>query len=162
MRGLILVSRHHLFGCFHELGEVGEVSFIFSVAEAANGIEARDYGVDELIGMSDGGVCDTFVLELDGVTQLLAFGVLDVAVVRAVVLGRCIEVPAVDRVVCPAASGVGLFVDLDVAAHRGQRHLVVVKWVVEVCIRGQFGISIGLSQEVQSDLCLWEETISEL
>ena len=92
----------------------------------------------------DGRVGDVLVLELDGVTVPIATYVFDVIFVCAVVLRGSGEVPIIDRVECPCAAFVRLFVDLYVAAHWGQWHFVVVKRSIHMCVCRHFCCGIGL------------------
>ena len=76
------------------------------------------------------------MLELDGDAEAFAPGVFYVALVGAVVLWRCRKAPSIEGVVRPCATFVGLFVDLHFETHRGEQHLVVVKWAVHVGVSG--------------------------
>ena len=67
------------------------------------------------------------------------------AIMSAIVFRRSKQIPTVDRMVGPAAPSVCLFVDLNLASHGGEWHFVVVEWAVEVCIRRQLWIGVGLA-----------------
>ena len=70
---------------------------------------------------------DRFVLEDHRVAEAVTVGGLDMASVCAVVLRRCAEVPAVDGMEGPCATGVGFFVYLDLTPHGCKGHLVVIE-----------------------------------
>ena len=81
----------------------------------------------QLVARGEGGIGDVLVLELDCVTEALSLGALDMAVVNSVVVGGCVQVPAINAMGGPCAALVGFFVHLDFATHRSQWHLVVVE-----------------------------------
>lgn len=49
---------------------------------------------------------------------------------------------------CPRASGVSLFMDLHIASHGSERHLVVIERAVEMSIGGDSWCGIGLAEEI--------------
>ena len=82
----------------------------------------------------DGWVGDVLVLELDCVAVPIATRVFDVTFVGAVAVRGNGEVSTIDRVECPRAAFVRLFVDLYIAAHWCQWHFIVIKRTTHVCI----------------------------
>ena len=75
--------------------------------------------------MDDLWIRDVLVLYVDSVGETLASSTLDMAIMRAiVVLGRE-NVPAVNGMIIPHASLVGLFVNLRRAPHRCELHLAI-------------------------------------
>ena len=119
-------------------------------------------GLHEFVSRRERGVSDRLVLKRDSVTEVCTVGSLDVTLVHAVVLGRGADVPAIDGVEGPSATGIGLLVDLDLAPHGGERHLVIVKRPIEVNIGRDGWNGIGLVQEIGGDLCFWQELVPHL
>ena len=64
----------------------------------------------------------------------------------AVVLWGGAQVPFIHGVEGPSASGVSLFVYLHLAAHGCQRHFVVVKRPIQVCVGRHCGCGVGLAK----------------
>jgi hypothetical protein len=57
---------------------------------------------------------------------------------------------------------IGLLVDLDLAPHGVERHLVIIERPIEVSIGRDGWSGIGLAQEIDGDLCLWQEFVPQL
>ena len=51
-------------------------------------VDARDYGINELVGVRHRCICDVLMLELDSVAQSFAPGGFDVAIVSVIVFRR--------------------------------------------------------------------------
>ena len=100
------------------------------------------------------GIGELLVHELHRVAEPLAARGFDVAAVDAIVLGGRAKIPAINGVERPRSALVRLFVDLDVAAHWGEGHAVVVEWAIEVSVGRNCGRGIGLSEDVDSDFGL--------
>ncbi len=82
----------------------------------------------QFVGVGDGGIGDELVLELHCVGKLFALGVLDVAVMCAIMFGGREEIPSIHQMICPCAAFVGLLMHLGLPSHRGEQHFVVVEW----------------------------------
>ena len=70
-----------------------DVVLIFAVAKAANYVDARDNGINELVCVRHHWIGDVLMLELDSVAHLFAPGCLDMAIVSAIVFRQSIQVP---------------------------------------------------------------------
>ncbi len=106
-------------------------------------------GCDRRIG-------DVFVLKLDCVGLLFAFGVIDVTIVCAIMFWQCGEIPAVNQMMCPCTAFVSFLVHLGLTSHFSKWHFVVVEGSAEMCICQNVGEGIKLSNQIDCDLGLWE------
>lgn len=129
---------------------------------AAEGGSAVGERFNQFVRRRERGVGEFFVHKLHCVAEPLAACGFDVAAVDAIVLGGRADIPAVDGVERPRPALVRLLVDLDVAAHRGEGHAIVIKRAIEVGVGRDGGRGIGLSEEVDSDLGLGEEAIPQI
>ncbi len=77
--------------------------------------------------MGDGGIGDSFVLELDHFGQLFALGVLHVTIMCLMMIWQCEEIPSIDRMICPCTAFVSLLVHLGFTSHQSKWHFVVIK-----------------------------------
>ena len=75
------------------------------------------YGGHKFVHGSEAGVGDVFVVKVHGVTEAIAVGGLDEAMVCMVVFGGCIDVPPVNGVKSPCPSVNGFLVNLGIASH---------------------------------------------
>ena len=123
-------------GLLQESLELVNVIGAFGVRKAFQGMGAICNGCHEFVRRSEAGVGDVFVfvVEVDGVTESLTVGGFDVTAVCTVVFCRGIEVPTIYGVERPGPSGVRFFMNLCVASHGGERHVVIVKRAIEVCV----------------------------
>ncbi len=67
----------------------------------------------------DGGVGDSFVLELHCVAEAITSCLFDVALVRPIVFVRCSQILTIHGVKSPGTPFVGLLMHLYLASHRG-------------------------------------------
>ena len=74
-------------------------------------------GSHQFVLRGEAGVGDVFVVKVHGVTEAIAVGGLDVATVRTVVFGGCIDVPPINRVESPCPTGVSFLVNLGITSH---------------------------------------------
>ena len=74
-------------------------------------------GSHKFVLRGEAGVGDVFVVKVHGVTEAIAVGGLDVAKVRMVVFGGCIDVPPINGVESPCPARVGFLVNLGIASH---------------------------------------------
>ena len=72
----------------------------------------------DFVGVCNGRVHYIFVLELHSVRESLASLCFDMACMRVIILWGCCNIPSIDGVICPRASFISLFVDLDCASHQ--------------------------------------------
>ena len=77
--------------------------------------------------MCDGGVCDVFVLEYDCLRHFLSVGLLESADVCTVVVRGGLEVPAVDGVIVPGGTCVGILTYEYRTSHWKKGHYVLVE-----------------------------------
>ena len=86
------------------------------------------------------------MLEVDGVTESVTLCVFDVTAMSAIMFGRSVDVPTVDRVKGPCSSRIGLLVHLDIATHGRERHFIVIERAVEMGIHRDGGCCVGLAK----------------
>lgn len=110
-----------------------------------DGAAAVGNSVHQFVAVSESRIGDIFVLEMCCICEALGARGFDVATVSAIMFGGGGKIPAINRVERPCSTFVRLLVDLDLAPHRGERHLVVIKWTVEVGIRGDGRGGVGLA-----------------
>ncbi len=96
------------------------------------------------VGVGDGGIIDTFVLELEHVGQSFARGVLDMTIVYAILFWQCEEIPSVDQMICPCAAFVSFVMHLGFTSHWSDWHFVVIEGSAEMCICQNIGGGIRL------------------
>ena len=63
-----------------------EVVVGFECREALDGVDAGQNGTHEFVGVCDGGICDSFMLEFHSIAEAFAVGVFNKTFVSAVVL----------------------------------------------------------------------------
>ena len=103
--------------------ELLQIIIGFKLRHVLNSVDAGRNGTHDLVGWGD-----------DCITEPFAAGLFDVALVSVIMFRGGVEVPPIDGMKCPSSTGIRFFVDLDIAAHRCQRHLVVVEWSIHVSI----------------------------
>ena len=96
---------------------------------------------------------------MNSVGETFASRAFDMAIVRAIVVLGCKEVPTVDEMIMPRALLVGLLVYLCRASHRCEWHLVVFERSAKMRVCRNGGSCILLSEQIESDLCLWKEAV---
>ena len=96
---------------------------------------------------------------MDSVAETLSVGLFVVAMMCAVMFGRCVEVPAINGMEGPSARHIRFYVYLNFAPHWSQWHLVVVEVSVKVGIDGDCGRGIGLVEEVNGNFSLWKQFV---
>ena len=109
--------------------------------------------------MTDLWVRDRFMLQVNSVGETFASRVLDMAVVHAIVVFGCEKVPSINGMIVPRAAIVGLLVYLRRASHWSEWHLVVIERSDEMRVCRNGGCCILLSEQIESDLCLWKEAV---
>ena len=114
--------------------------------DAFEGRCAIGNGLHECVCRCEGGFCDGFVLEDNGLAEPVAVSCFDVALMSVVVLWRGAQVPSVHGMEGPSALRVSLFVYLHLAVHGCQRHFVVVERPIQVCIGRHCGCGVGLAK----------------
>ena len=70
---------------------------------------------------------DVLMMQVNSIGDSLAWCALDMAIVYAIVVLGCEKVPAIDGMIVPRATFVGLLVNLRRAPHRCDRHFVVIE-----------------------------------
>ena len=79
---------------------------------------------------------DGLVMQVHSVGETLASRAFDMSIVYAIVVLGCEKVPAIDGMIVPRATFVGLFVDLRRAPHRCERHFVVIEGSTKMRVCG--------------------------
>ena len=99
---------------------------------------------------------------MNGIGKPFAPRCFDMAIVRAVMVFGCEKVPSFDRMIMPGSALVVLLMYLRRTPHRSKRHFIVVKRAAEMCICRDCGGSVRLLQEIERDLCLWEQIFPQI
>ena len=97
---------------------------------------------------------------MNSVGETFALRAFDMEIVCAIVVLGCKEVPAVDVMIMPRASLVGLLVYLYRASHWCEWHLVVIERSAKMRVCRNGGRCIRLSEQIECGLGLWEEVVT--
>ena len=73
-----------------------EIVVGFENRHALDSLDARRNGVHDFVGWCYSGIGYTFVLKFNCVAETFAVGIFNVAFVGAIMLRRCVEVPAIN------------------------------------------------------------------
>lgn len=68
---------------------------IFVVSQAIDDVDSIGDGGHKFVVRGESGIGDVLLVEVDGVAQACAVGLIDVALIHSVVFGRGAEVPTV-------------------------------------------------------------------
>ena len=82
---------------------------------------------------------DVLVMQVNSIGESLASRALNMAIVYAIVVLGCEKVPAIDGMIVPCATFVGLLVNLRRAPHRCERHFVVIERSAKMRVRRNVG-----------------------
>ena len=100
---------------------------------------AESFRVHYFIGVRDGEVRDTLVVELRSIREPLALCRFNISCVSAIVLRRCCDITSINIMIRSHTLLVRLPVDLNNTVHRSKRHLIAVKWPAEMSIGQNIG-----------------------
>ena len=101
---------------------------------------------------------------MDGIGQSFAPHCLDMEIMHAVIFLRCKEVPAIDQMIVPGATFFVFFCVPVSAPHNPSEefHFVVFKRAAEMSMHRNSWGRVRLSQEIERDLCLWEQMVPQI
>ena len=111
----------------NELLELSHIWIIFGGCHALDGLGTIRNRCHDFVGMTNVWIRDGLVMQVHSVSETFASRALDMAIVYAIVVLGCEKVPAIDGMIAPRATFVGLLVNLCRAPHRCERHFVVIE-----------------------------------
>ena len=132
------------------------VGIVFGCGHTLDGLGTFRNGRHNFVGVTDFGIRDVLVLEVDGIGKTFAPRCFDMEIVRAVMVFGCEEVPSIDRMIMSGAALVSFLMYLRRTPHWSKRHFIVLKRATEMSVCRNGAGSVRLSQEIKCDLCLGE------
>ena len=123
----------------NKLLELSHIGIIFGGCHALDGLGTIRNRCHDFIGMTNLWIRDVLVMQVNSVGESLASRSLDMAIVYAIVVLRCEKVPAIDGMIVPRATFVGLLMNLHRAPHRCERHFVVIERSAKMRMRRNGG-----------------------
>ena len=129
-----------------QASESVEVGIIFRVLNSLNGIPQFCKCIDNGIRGRDHWLRDIFVPEKHSVRESFCSCLLAKNHVRPVVLLRRFQIESIARMLTKRFSSTRFDVELYGTTHGGNRHAIVVETPVVVCISGDVGSHVRLTQ----------------
>ena len=108
----------------NELLELSHIGIIFNGCHALDGLGTIRNRCHDFVGMTNFRIRDVLVMQVHSVGETFASRALDMAIVDAIVVLGCEQVPAIDGMIVPHATFVGFLVNLRRAPHRCERFLL--------------------------------------
>ena len=128
----------------NELLELSYIGIIFGGCHALDGLGTIRNCCHDFVGITNLWIRDVLVMQVNSICESLASHALDMAIVYAIVGLGCEKVPAIDGMIVPRATFVGLIVNLNRALHRCERHFVVIERSAKMRVRRNGGRCIFL------------------
>ena len=123
----------------NELLELSHIGIIFGGCHVLDGLGTIRNRCHDFVGMTNLWIRDVLVMQVNSIGETFASRALDMAIVDViVVLGRE-QVPAIDGMIVPRATFVGLLVNLRRAPHRCERHFFVIERSAKMRVRRNGG-----------------------
>ena len=126
----------------NEVLELSHIGIIFGGCPALDGLGPIRNRCHDFIGMTNLWIRDVLVMQVKSIGELLASRALDMEIVYAILVLGCEKVPAIDGMIVPRATFVGLLVNLCRAPHRCERHFVVIERSAKMRVRRNGGCCI--------------------
>ena len=101
----------------NELLELFHIGIILGSRHALDGLGTIRNRCHDFVGMTNLGIRDVIVKQVNGIGESLASRALDMVIVYAIVVLGCEQVPAIDGMIVPHATFVGLLMNLRRAPH---------------------------------------------
>ena len=111
----------------NELLELSHIGIIFGGCHALDGLGTIRNRCHQIFGMTNMWIRDGLVMQVHSVVETFSSRALDMAIVYAIVVFGCEQVPAINGMILPRATIVSLLVYLRRASHRCEWYLVVIK-----------------------------------
>ena len=124
------------------------VGIAFGYGHTLDGLGTFQNGRHDFVGVTDFRIRDVLVLEVDGIGDSFTPRCFGMAVMHEIMFFGHKEIPAIDGMVLPSTTVVGLFVYLCRTTHWGKRHFVVVKWPAKICVHRNSWGCVQLSKEI--------------
>ena len=123
----------------NELLELPHIWIIFGGCHALDGLGTIRNRYHDFVGMTNLWIRDVLVIQVSSIGELITSRTLDMAIVYTIVGLGCEKVPAIDGMIMPRATFVGLLVNLRRAPHRCERHFVVIERSAKMRVRRNGG-----------------------
>ena len=123
----------------NELLELSHIWIIFGGCHALDGLGTIRNRCHDFGGMTNLWIRDVLVMQVNSIGESIASRALDMAIVYAIVVLGCEKVPAIDGMIVPRATFVGLLMNLCRAPHRCERHFVVIERTAKMRVRRNGG-----------------------
>ena len=123
----------------NELLELSHIGIIFGCCHALDGLGTIRNRCHDFVGMTNLWIRYVLVMQVNSIGESLAPRALDMAIVHTIVVFGCEKVPAIDGMIVPRATFVGLLVYLCRAPHRCERHFVVIERSAKMRMRRNGG-----------------------
>ena len=123
----------------NELLDMSHIRIIFGGCHALDGLGTIRNRCHDFVGMTNLWIRDVLVMQVNSIGESLASRALDMAIVYAIVVLGCEKVPAIDGMIVPRATFVGLLVYLCRASHWCEWHLVVIERSAKMRVRRNGG-----------------------
>ena len=123
----------------NELLDLSHIGIIFGCCHALDGLGTIRNRCHDFVGMTNLWIRDGLVMQVHSVGETFDSRALDMAIVYAIVVLGCEKVPAIDGMIVPRATFVGLLVNLRRAPHWCERHFVVIERSAKMPMRRNGG-----------------------
>ena len=123
----------------NELLELSHIWIILGGWHALDGLGTIRNRCHDFVGMTNLWIRDGLVMQVHSVGETFASRAFDMAIVYTIAVLGCGKVPAIDGLIVPRATFVGLLVNLCRAPHRCERHCVVIERSAKMRVRRNGG-----------------------